>query len=81
MPQVDFCAGIHLRPNGYTCVPLLCEDDTYRDFLYVAQVARIVAGLRDLVGDPIEPPTASRYELVRLSDEEHAAAAEQEAIY
>jgi hypothetical protein len=82
MPAVDFCAGIHLRPDGgYSCVPLLCEEDTYRDFLYVAQVARIQAGLRDLIGDPIEPPTASRYQLVEVSDEEHAAAAELEAIY
>jgi hypothetical protein len=70
MPQVDFCAGIHLRPNGYTCVPLLCEEDTYRDFLYVKEVARIVAGLRDLVGDPIEPPTASSYVLTKAGEDE-----------
>jgi hypothetical protein len=81
MPQVDFCAGIHLRPDGYSCVPLVCDDDVYRDFLYVKETARIVAGLRDLVGDPIEPPTASRYQLARVSDEEDAAIAELEAIY
>jgi hypothetical protein len=70
MPQVDFCAGIHLRPDGYSCVPLVCDDDVYRDFLYVKENARIVAGLRDLVGDPIEPPTASAYVLVKASEEE-----------
>lgn len=68
MPEVDFCAGIHLRPDGYTCVPLNCDDDTYRDFLYVAQVARIVDGLRDLVGEPIVPPTASRYVLAKADE-------------
>jgi hypothetical protein len=69
MPEVDFCAGIHLRPTGYSLVPLLCEDDTYRDFLYVKETARIVAGLRDLVGDPIEPPTASTFVLTKAGEE------------
>jgi hypothetical protein len=63
MPDVDFCAGIHLRPDGYSVVPLTCDEDVYRDFLYVKEVARIVDGLRDLVGEPIEPPTASQYVL------------------
>lgn len=69
MPEVDFCAGIHLRPDGYSCVPLLCDEGTYRDFLYVKEVARIMDGLRDLVGDPIEPPTASLYRLTEVVDE------------
>lgn len=69
MPPVDFTAGIHLRPDSrYSFVPLLTDEDVYRDFLYVAQVARIVDGLRDLVGEPIVPPTASRYELVKATD-------------
>jgi hypothetical protein len=65
MPEVDFCAGIHLRADGYTCVPLLCGKEQYRDFLYIKEVARIQAGLRDLVGDPIVPPRAAAYRLVR----------------
>lgn len=69
MPEVDFCAGIHLRPDGYSVVPLVCDEDTYRDFLYVQQVARIVGGLRDLVGDPIMPPTMTEYRLHK-SDED-----------
>lgn len=68
MPAVDFCAGIHLRQDGYTVVPLETGEDVYRDFLYVREVARIVDGLRDLVGDPIEPPTASRYVLANADD-------------
>lgn len=69
MPTVDFCAGIHLRPNGYTLVPLLCDENTYRDFLYVKEVARIVDSLRDLVGEAIVPPTASRYVLAKAEED------------
>jgi hypothetical protein len=70
MPPVDFCAGIHIRADGYTLVPLLCGEEQYRDYMYVAEVARIQAGLRDLVGQPIEPPTASRYVLAKADTEE-----------
>jgi hypothetical protein len=70
MPPVDFCAGIHIRPDGYTLVPLLCGEQQYRDFLYLNETARIVAGLRDLVGQPIEPPTASRYVLAKADGSE-----------
>jgi hypothetical protein len=70
MPEVGFCAGIHLRPDGYSFVPLLCGEDQYRDFLYIQQVARIVDSLRDLVGAPITPPTASRYVLAKADEVE-----------
>jgi len=70
MPPVDFCAGIHLRPDGYSFVPLLCGEEQYRDFLYVAQVARVVGDLRDLVGEPIVPPTASTYVLTKAGETE-----------
>lgn len=68
MPDVDFTAGIHLTPNGYSFVPLETGDDVYRDFLYIKEVARVVAGLRDLVGDVIVPPTASRYVLAKADE-------------
>lgn len=70
MPAVDFTAGVHVRADGYSCVPLLTDEDVYRDFLYVMQVARIQAGLRDLVGEPIVAPTASRYVLTKADEEE-----------
>lgn len=69
MPSVDFTAGIHLRADGYSLVPLLTDEDVYRDFLYVKETARIVEGLRDLVGEPIVSPTASQYVLVKASDD------------
>lgn len=70
MPEVDFCAGIHLRPDGtYDFRPLESGEDVYRSFLYVREVARIVDGLRDLVGESIVPPTASRYALTTVGDQ------------
>ncbi len=68
MPDVDFTAGIHLRPDGYSLVPLVTDESIYRDFLYVREVARIVDGLRDLVGEPIVPATASRYMLAKADE-------------
>jgi hypothetical protein len=73
MPSVDFTAGIHLRADGYTLVPLLTDENVYRDFLYCAQVARIVDGLRDLVGEPIVSPTASQYVLTKADATEEVA--------
>jgi len=70
MPEVQFCAGIHLRPDGYSFVPLLCGEEQYRDFLYIKETARIVDSLRDLVGEPIVPPTASRFVLAKADEVE-----------
>lgn len=70
MPPVDFTAGIHLRADGYTLVPLLTDEDVYRKFLYVVEVGRVVDELRDLVGEPIVAPTASRYVLTKADEEE-----------
>jgi hypothetical protein len=69
MPEVDFCGAIHVRAGGYSFVPLLCGEEQYRDFLYIKEVARIQAGLRDLVGEPIVPPTASEYVLTKAGEE------------
>lgn len=69
MPEVDFCAGIHIRADGYSFVPLACGEDQYRDFLYVKEVARIQQSLRELVGEPIVPPTASQYVLTKPTEE------------
>lgn len=69
MPEVDFTAGIHVRADGYSFIPLETGPDVYRDFLYVKETARVVAGLRDLVGDVIVPPTASQYVLSKAPEE------------
>lgn len=70
MPEVDFTAGIHIRRDGYTVVPLVTDLDVFRDFLYVKEVARIADKdhMKALVGEPILPPTMSRYELTKIEE-------------
>lgn len=70
MPAVDFAAGIHVRRDGYSVVPLVTDKQVFRDFLYVKEVARIADKdhLKALVGDPILPPLMSRYELTKADE-------------
>jgi hypothetical protein len=63
MPEVDFTAVVHVRPNGYELVPVIADDDEFRVFLYVQQIAQWLEGARDLVGEPLIPPTTSTYRL------------------
>lgn len=65
MPEVDLVAAIHVRADGHDLVPLIATEREHRALLYVREVGRIAEGLRDLVGEPITPPTASTYRLVR----------------
>jgi hypothetical protein len=71
MPEVDFTAGIHIRRDGYTVVPLVTDADVFRDFLYVKEVARIADkdAMKALVGDPILPPLMSSYRLAKADDD------------
>lgn len=68
MPEVDFTAGIHIRRDGYTVVPLVTTAEVFRDFLYVKEVARIAdkENMKSLVGDPIVPPFLSKYVLTEV---------------
>jgi hypothetical protein len=65
MPIVDRAGAIHIRADGYDLIPLDVDEERLRDFLYVQQVARIVAESRDWVGEPITSPTTSTYRLTR----------------
>ena len=66
IPEVDRTGVIHVRADGYSLVPVEADHAQFRAFLYCGQVAQFVAESRDLVGDPVEPPTNSTYELVRV---------------
>lgn len=57
MVEVDGCAAIHVRADGYSLVPVTAGPQQHRDLLYAAQVKRFVDESRDLVGDPLVPPT------------------------
>jgi hypothetical protein len=60
MIAVDGCAAIHVRSDGYSLIPVTAGPQQHRDLLYAAQVKRFVDESRDLVGDPITPPTRLR---------------------
>lgn len=68
MPKVTWTGAIWIRPDGYSLIPVLAEAAQYRAFRYVAEVGKFDKDSRDLVGDPIVPPTASVYTLAKIED-------------
>jgi hypothetical protein len=65
MPEVDACAGIHVRSDGYDLIPVEAGTEQLRQLLYVREVAEFDASSRDLVGAPLQPPIDSRWRLNR----------------
>lgn len=63
--EVDYCAAIHVRADGYDLVPVEAGAQQHKAFLYAQQVGAFVSGSRDLVGAPIIAPTSSTFRLVR----------------
>lgn len=63
MPPVTWTGAVWIRPDGYSLIPVTATEDQHRQFLYAQQVGVFDQGARDLIGDPIEPPTASAYRL------------------
>lgn len=56
MIEVDGCAVIHVRADGFDLYPMRVGPQQLREFRYVQQVARACAHSRDYVGDAITPP-------------------------
>jgi hypothetical protein len=56
MLEVDGCAAIHVRGDGYSLIPVTAGPQQHRDLLYAAQVKRFVDESRDLVGSAVTPP-------------------------
>ncbi|SCL32183.1 hypothetical protein GA0070616_4402 [Micromonospora nigra] len=82
MPEVAWTGAVHVTPNGYELRPVLAGPDQYRDFLYIQQVARFVDTSRELVGEPVIPPTTGRFELLRVDVDPAAEAdATEMALY
>lgn len=67
-PEIHWCGAVHVRADGYSLIPVEAGPEQFRAFLYAAQVADFVANSRDLIGEPVEPPTASTYHLTRIED-------------
>lgn len=70
MPEVEGCAAVHIRSDGYSLVPVTADEDQHRQFLYAMEVGGFVNVSRDLVGAPIVPPTTSTYRLVRDQEQQ-----------
>lgn len=57
MPQVDGCAVIHVRSDGYSLVPLETGPEVHRVFLYCQQLWRWANETsKIIVGEEIAPP-------------------------
>lgn len=65
MPEVTWTGAVWIRADGYSLIPVMAAEEQHRAFLYAQQVGIFDHGARDLIGDRIEPPTASRYALVK----------------
>lgn len=68
MPAVTWTGALWIRPDGYSLIPVTAGEEQHRAFLYVQQVGIFDAGARQLIGEPIEPPTASRYVLAKADE-------------
>jgi hypothetical protein len=64
VPSVDRCGVVWVRADGYDLIPVEVGPAQHRQLLYAQQTARFVAESRDLIGEPIIPPTTSTFRLV-----------------
>ncbi len=61
MPEVDACAALHVRADGYDLLPVVAGEREFRQFLYVDQVARFLGTFKEpgwsaeLLGEPLVP--------------------------
>jgi hypothetical protein len=53
MPEVDECGVVWLRSDGYDLFPFEAGEGVFRQFLYIAEVARAAEDCRDYQGDPL----------------------------
>jgi len=61
MPEVDGCAVIHVRADGYSLVPVTAGPEEYRFFLYCREMWRWQnEASKEIVGEEIAPPARSQ---------------------
>lgn len=54
MLEVDECAVIHVRADGYSLIPVRTDEQVLREFRHIGRVARAAADCRSYVGAPLE---------------------------
>jgi len=55
MPETDEGGVVWLRADGYDLVPVDSGPEVFREFLYIAEVARAAGRCRDYLGEPLLP--------------------------
>lgn len=68
MPPIAWTGALWIRPDGYSLIPVTAGPEQHRAFLYAQQVGVFDKGARDLIGEAIEPPTASRFVLAKADE-------------
>jgi len=56
LPQIDWCAAVHLTADGYEVVPVKADDEVYAQFRHLAHVARFAKAAKEYVGEPLPRP-------------------------
>lgn len=69
MPKVTRAGAIWVRADGYDLIPVVAEETQFRQLLYAGQIGEFAEHSRDLIGEPLTPPTTSTYRLERAGDE------------
>lgn len=55
MPEVDHCAVVHVREDGYKLIPVRADRDVFQEFRHAARVARWSSDLsKTVVGAPLQ---------------------------
>lgn len=57
MPEIDYCAVIHVRADGYDLVPVEAGPTQFTEFRHIARVARAAANAKGYVGEALTPPS------------------------
>lgn len=58
MPEVDGCAVIHVRADGYSLIPMEAGPQQFTEFRHIARVARAVGDSKSYVGAPLSAPVS-----------------------
>lgn len=71
MPDINWTGAIWVRPDAPSqLLPVVADDDQFRMFLYVREVGDWDQSSRDLVGEPVEPASLSRWVLVKAEEDQ-----------
>jgi hypothetical protein len=69
MPEVDGCAAIHVRADGYSLIPVTAGPQQHLDLRYAMQIRRFDSESRDLVGSAVTPPARLRRRRLEILEE------------